>query len=395
MAAGPLLPDRRGVDVPGRRLDASGSTRRAGSRSPRRASCSPTAAAGWSAAATTRSPPGGCARCGARIAGVDVTVWGARGGLERVLRIARKRLPAARGAVRPLRLAGPADRRHARRVHGAHRADHDLAAGLRGHARARARVVVRADLATTRREAPWLDEAFASYAEEAAGAQQRRWCRRPGRGPARHARHRVLPRARLRRRTGASTSRAPACSTCCATGWAARASSAALRDVRASPTATAGRRRAEFRAAMDAASPVAARRPLAPLPRRLSVSGARRASRPPASSTHTSSPITARPVAPKCRHRRGGGDRAVARVQRDEPGRLARRVTKFHHEAGAVVRGVDPLAERALPDASRPCGRPAGPRARRRSPPGGRRRAHRTTGCRRAAGRRRPCARAR
>jgi aminopeptidase N len=28
--------------------------------------------------------------------------------------------------------------------------------------------------------APWLDEAFASYAEEAAGAQSRPWCRRPG-----------------------------------------------------------------------------------------------------------------------------------------------------------------------------------------------------------------------
>jgi len=30
-------------------------------------------------------------------------------------------------------------------------------------------------------EAPWLDEAFASYAEEAAGAQRTVWCRRPGR----------------------------------------------------------------------------------------------------------------------------------------------------------------------------------------------------------------------
>jgi aminopeptidase N len=31
-------------------------------------------------------------------------------------------------------------------------------------------------------EAPWLDEAFASYAEEAAGARRGRWCRRPGAG---------------------------------------------------------------------------------------------------------------------------------------------------------------------------------------------------------------------
>jgi aminopeptidase N len=30
-------------------------------------------------------------------------------------------------------------------------------------------------------QAPWLDEAFASYAEEAAGAQSGPWCRRPGR----------------------------------------------------------------------------------------------------------------------------------------------------------------------------------------------------------------------
>ena len=30
--------------------------------------------------------------------------------------------------------------------------------------------------------APWLDEGFASYAEEAAGSQRRPWCRRPRRG---------------------------------------------------------------------------------------------------------------------------------------------------------------------------------------------------------------------
>ena len=103
-------------------------------------------------------------------------------------------------------------------------------------------------------QAPWLDEAFASYAEEAAGAQRRPWCRRPGpRHAAGDARHRVLPPPRLQRLRRSSTPRARACSTCCAGAWAARCSTP-----RCASYALANRygwsTAAEFRAAMDAAS---------------------------------------------------------------------------------------------------------------------------------------------
>ena len=104
-------------------------------------------------------------------------------------------------------------------------------------------------------QAPWLDEAFASYAEEAAGAQQRPWCRRPGPARASSRAARRTSGAGATPATARSTPRARACSTCCASAWAARVFDAALRDY-----ALANRygwsTAAEFRAAMDAASPV-------------------------------------------------------------------------------------------------------------------------------------------
>ena len=104
---------------------------------------------------------------------------------------------------------------------------------------------------------PWLDEAFASYAEEAAGAQPLRVVQaaRP-RHRHRHARHRLLPRAPLRRlRPRLRRGRLPARRAAQAHGRAR----ASARPCARTPT----RNRygwstgAEFRAAMDAASPVA------------------------------------------------------------------------------------------------------------------------------------------
>ena len=115
--------------------------------------------------------------------GVRVTVWAARAKRSRklagVLRTARPARAAER-AVRALRLARSPDRRHAGRRDGAHRADHDSARDF----------IVTHELAhewwyaligSDQAAAPWLDEAFATYAEEAAGPDGRPWCRRPGR----------------------------------------------------------------------------------------------------------------------------------------------------------------------------------------------------------------------
>ena len=87
---------------------------------------------------------------------------------------------------------------------------------------------------------PWLDEAFASYSEEAAGAQSFPWCRRPGEAP------RVVTRSTAffrERRYGvrAHLRRGRACSTCrCASGSAPRASPSRCAATRWR-TATAGR----------------------------------------------------------------------------------------------------------------------------------------------------------
>src|SRR5215207_4198481 len=114
------------------------------------------------------------------IDGVAVSVWGGRRAQrERVMRIARRRLP------RLARLYGPYGwpdlqivvTPHAAMEHTGlimsppvdfvvtHELAHEWWYALISDDQARA---------------PWLDEAFASYAEEATGAQPYPWCRRPG-----------------------------------------------------------------------------------------------------------------------------------------------------------------------------------------------------------------------
>jgi hypothetical protein len=115
----------------------------------------------------------------ARIAGVDVTVWGAQGRLRHVLALTRKRLPRLAALYGPY---GWPDLQivvtpHAFMEHTGlimtspqdyvvtHELAHEWWYAL---------------ISNDQAEAPWLDEAFASYAERAAGAQRGRWCRRPG-----------------------------------------------------------------------------------------------------------------------------------------------------------------------------------------------------------------------
>ena len=114
-----------------------------------------------------------------RIDGVAVSVWGAtRRQRDRVMRIARNRLP------RLARLYGPYGwpdlqivvTRHAAMEHTGlimtppddyvvtHELAHEWWYAL---------------ISNDQAQAPWLDEAFASYSEEAAGAQAFPWCRRP------------------------------------------------------------------------------------------------------------------------------------------------------------------------------------------------------------------------
>ena len=102
--------------------------------------------------------------------------------------------PAAGRAVRPVRLARPAGRRHGLHGDGAQRADHDPARRLHRGPRAGARVVVRLGRGRPA-EAPWLDESFATYAEEAV-LGQKPWCEA---GPGRAAAHPWRP---LLARTG-------------------------------------------------------------------------------------------------------------------------------------------------------------------------------------------------
>jgi hypothetical protein len=117
------------------------------------------------------------------IGGVDVTVWGARATprrqIDRTVRIAKRRLP------RLARLFGPygwpdlqivvtqaAAMEHTGLIMTppvdyivTHELAHEWWYAL---------------ISNDQAQAPWLDEAFASYAEEAAGAQSHPWCRGPG-----------------------------------------------------------------------------------------------------------------------------------------------------------------------------------------------------------------------
>jgi len=104
-------------------------------------------------------------------------------------------------------------------------------------------------------QAPWLDEAFASYAEEAAGAQRRPWCRRPGRG----ARLVTRDTAYFRRHHYAGYGLVYAEGACLLDVLRRRMGHAVF-DAALRSYALANRygwsTAAEFRAAMDAASPV-------------------------------------------------------------------------------------------------------------------------------------------
>jgi hypothetical protein len=122
---------------------------------------------------------------GEEIDGVDVTVWGVSSkrssGLGKVMRITRRRLP------RLARLFGPYGWPDLQIV-----VTNDAAMEHTGLIMTPAAdFIVTHELAhewwyalisNDQAQAPWLDEAFASYAEEAAGAQKRPWCRRPGPG---------------------------------------------------------------------------------------------------------------------------------------------------------------------------------------------------------------------
>jgi hypothetical protein len=190
--------------------------------------------------------------------GVAVTVWAARSKrsarLAHVLRIARRRLPRLAAPFGPygwpdlqIVVTDDAAMEHTAMIMTppedfvvTHELAHEWWYAL---------------ISDDQAEAPWLDEGFASYAEEAAGAQQAPWCRRPGartrlvtRGTAYFRRHRYAGYGDvysegaclldvLRKRMGRAVF------------------DAALRDY-----ALANRygwsTAAKFRAAMDAASPV-------------------------------------------------------------------------------------------------------------------------------------------
>ena len=181
----------------------------------------------------------------ATIDGVRVTVWAApgrsRAGLERVLRIARTRLPRLAARFGPygwpdlqIVVTDDAAMEHTGLIMTPPQdfvVTHELA-HLWWYA------LISGDQA----KAPWLDESFASYAEEAAGAQRRPWCRRPRRGAFLVTRAPSTSSAASGSApTASSTARARACSTCCASGSGRPASTPPCATTR-SRTGTAGRR---------------------------------------------------------------------------------------------------------------------------------------------------------
>jgi hypothetical protein len=114
--------------------------------------------------------------------GVAVTVWGARdrrGGLRDTLRLARRRLPRLAALFGPygwpdlqIVLTPDAAMEHTGLIMTpatgwvvTHELAHEWWYAL---------------ISDDQAQAPWLDEAFATYAEEAAISPRRRWCRRSG-----------------------------------------------------------------------------------------------------------------------------------------------------------------------------------------------------------------------
>ena len=192
------------------------------------------------------------------VGGVAVTVWGAegrpRGNLEAVLRIARRRLPRLAALFGPygwpdlqIVLTRDAAMEHTGLIMTppedfivTHELAHEWWYAL---------------ISNDQAEAPWLDEAFASYAEEAAGAQQRPWCRRPRRGARLVTRGTAFFRRRGYEGYGAIYSEGACLLDVLRKRMGRAVFGAALRDY-----ALANRygwsTAAEFRAAMDAVSPV-------------------------------------------------------------------------------------------------------------------------------------------
>jgi hypothetical protein len=203
--------------------------------------------------------------------GVAVTVWGASGGrrsrLAGVMRTARRRLPRLAALFGPygwpdlqIVVTPDAAMEHTGLIMTSpedfivtHELAHEWWYAL---------------ISNDQAQAPWLDEAFATYSEEAAGAQQRPWCRRPG------------PEARLVTRGTAYFRRhhyegygAIYTEGACLLDVLRKRMGAAVFDAALRGYALANRygwsTAAEFRSAMDAASPV----PLDDLWRRYRVSG--------------------------------------------------------------------------------------------------------------------------
>jgi hypothetical protein len=120
-----------------------------------------------------------------KVGGVAVTVWGARGAwgkrLEKVMRIARRRLPRLAALYGPygwpdlqIVVTDDAAMEHTGMIMTppvdyvvTHELAHEWWYAL---------------ISDDQAQAPWLDEGFATYSEEAAGAQKHPWCRRPGPG---------------------------------------------------------------------------------------------------------------------------------------------------------------------------------------------------------------------
>jgi Peptidase family M1 domain len=187
------------------------------------------------------------------IDGVTVTVWTPHRGLSKTLRITRRRLPRLAALYGPygwpdlqivvtddaamehtgLIMTPPAD------FVVTHELAHEWWYAL---------------ISNDQAQAPWLDEGFASYAEEAAGAQKRPWCRRPRRGARLVTRGTAFFRRNRFAGYGAVYSEGACLLDLLRKRMGAPVFDAALRDY-----ALANRygwsTAAEFRAAMDAASP--------------------------------------------------------------------------------------------------------------------------------------------
>jgi hypothetical protein len=192
----------------------------------------------------------------ATVAGVQVTVWGVAGApLRKAMRIARRRLPRLSALFGPygwpdlqIVLNEDAAMEHTGLIMTpaedfvvTHELAHEWWYALVGDDQA---------------QAPWLDEAFASYAEEAAGAQGAPWCRRSGRGTRLVTRGTAFFRSRGYRGYGAIYAEGACLLDLLRKRMGADRFGEALRGY-----ALANRygwsTAAEFRAAMDAASPVA------------------------------------------------------------------------------------------------------------------------------------------